>query len=512
MNREESDASMVSALLPFILQFQCKVCLELLYEPVTLPCGNSICRRCFRAPCNSNLSKSGGLSIARQASCGSSSSSDTGSDACPMSRKDAQTSPGCSTQFDSSAHLTHSSQNCSESLKSANASSEVAMMNDVVASIGAYTCPIKSCRIKHRYRNEQVNIVIASCMEKLWPVEMDVMSKLKAGEDRLKQYWNPNKSICKDEGCLKSENNTMEKLAEKKDVADDLYDIIKSCIEPAIVNAPYLQLPFLLRAKVLAELGRFEEASNDAQHAATINHINRRGVIAGKLVAWRQRMFESKLHLLATCAISTLFSQDFQGSTESSVSATVKAAADELRREIFNVINEPNPEVIQQPIPQSMLYILNGLVQRLTSCSSFAIETPRNSIQAVFHTILSPSEIECTMCLSQIRSPLTCPCGHSWCRNCLIKSLDHSRHCPMCRQKLPQIGYYLCRPVDHTLDFLSRNALPTSPIPQSIADIPTNPIGSIEKIPIFIGFLVFPGMTQGFQFYEPRYRVGHLLM
>ena len=41
--------------------------------------------------------------------------------------------------------------------------------------------------------------------------------------------------------------------------------------------------------------------------------------------------------------------------------------------------------------------------------------------------------LECAICLRLVAEPITIPCGHTFCRCCLVKSLQHQKKCPTCR-------------------------------------------------------------------------------
>ncbi|KFA65987.1 hypothetical protein S40285_07176 [Stachybotrys chlorohalonatus IBT 40285] len=45
-------------------------------------------------------------------------------------------------------------------------------------------------------------------------------------------------------------------------------------------------------------------------------------------------------------------------------------------------------------------------------------------------------EMDCQICYALFYDPLTTACGHTFCRSCLHRILDHSRYCPICRRKL----------------------------------------------------------------------------
>ena len=44
-----------------------------------------------------------------------------------------------------------------------------------------------------------------------------------------------------------------------------------------------------------------------------------------------------------------------------------------------------------------------------------------------------PDEFACPLCANLLFEPVTTPCGHSFCRDCLLRAMDHKNHCPVCR-------------------------------------------------------------------------------
>ncbi|KAM0197050.1 hypothetical protein ACHAPA_002560 [Fusarium lateritium] len=46
------------------------------------------------------------------------------------------------------------------------------------------------------------------------------------------------------------------------------------------------------------------------------------------------------------------------------------------------------------------------------------------------------AEMDCQVCYQLFYDPLTTSCGHTFCRSCLHRILDHSRYCPICRRPL----------------------------------------------------------------------------
>lgn len=45
-------------------------------------------------------------------------------------------------------------------------------------------------------------------------------------------------------------------------------------------------------------------------------------------------------------------------------------------------------------------------------------------------------DFECTLCCRLMWQPVTTPCGHSFCRTCLDRCMDHKAACPLCQTSL----------------------------------------------------------------------------
>ncbi|KAH6586456.1 hypothetical protein BASA50_000411 [Batrachochytrium salamandrivorans] len=658
---------MEQALALIVTAFQCAACMELLYQPLTLPCGFTICRRCFRRPSCKPLPTQQTLA-AKPVSAAASLIPPYPTPFCPSA--DQLETPSTTGQSNYSAVVvplrevsgaiahdtpaittTTTSTITASTLRgipSSQTSAEVpavvgqsawdaeqeAAARAAVDCIGAYICPVKACRRQHRFRGECVDVVLSTLLERIFPDEVAALQAVMQGELRLKQYWNPKQPMCQVGGvCDDGSSDPTSCTAQQKH--QELMAIITDCFAPVIAQCPHLQLPYVICAKIYAELGRFDEATAHARHASMLNPSNRRGLITEKLVVWRQRMHESQLHILATCAISALYSPDFHNDNTGGVAQSVQTAVEDLRTEIYSCIDkevssdrpasqnnggvaaagyrsnhisnvpcssmsDPGRSAVVvaasdicidsalSSIPPSLLQTLKLLSIRTATAYPDVVASARaaESMSAqpftsmttqhktlsslppiscliysrISDSLITPFDLECHLCLSPMVSPVTCPCGHSWCKNCLLKSLDHSRDCPMCRSKLPPIGYFMRRPTNRIMELLGRTmaeaahqrrsmstansaahnrlASPStllnaqgenaasSTVPYSLfgeladdgdamiegmdkeaIEEPEASFGSVEKIPIFVCSLVFPGSSQGYHMFEPRYRV-----
>lgn len=117
-------------------------------------------------------------------------------------------------------------------------------------------------------------------------------------------------------------------------------------------------------------------------------------------------------------------------------------------------------------------------------------------------------ELECQICYSMMLDPLTTTCGHTYCRKCLARVLDHSPHCPMCRRALtvpPSLGG---QPSNAVLTDLLNSLCPelVAARAEAVAREERDSPGE-SNIPLFCCTLGFPSMPTYLHIFEPRYRL-----
>jgi Lon protease-like protein len=270
-----------------------------------------------------------------------------------------------------------------------------------------YNCVV--CKSKHIVEN-QINSLIHSLLSKLFPVQQRQLQDLKQLEYSYKEG----------------------------DIRMDLLD--------KICNDTILQLPFIIRSKILAEKGQFSEARRDCHKADELNSQNKRGLVSLQLASY----FE-ELQSNPRCR-----------------------AVSDMRSHLKRVCQD----LCQKEIKSHIL-----LNQHL-----------RDHLHLV-----QKEDFECVLCLDTFVDPISTPCGHTYCRNCLIRSLDCSRQCPTCRLPIPTIGYFMHAKTNKFIySFLELLNATKPTVPFSFPRI---------WIPIFFNSLVFPNSTTSFHFFECHYRV-----
>ncbi|KAF7712431.1 Uncharacterized protein PECH_003245 [Penicillium ucsense] len=118
------------------------------------------------------------------------------------------------------------------------------------------------------------------------------------------------------------------------------------------------------------------------------------------------------------------------------------------------------------------------------------------------------SEVDCQVCYSLILDPLTTPCGHTFCRKCVARILDHTDLCPVCRRKVGTPAAVRSEPINRTIAQIIDYFFPDHVASRRQADAEDESGGDHEKdLPLFVCTLSFPTMPTFLHIFEPRYRL-----
>ena len=119
------------------------------------------------------------------------------------------------------------------------------------------------------------------------------------------------------------------------------------------------------------------------------------------------------------------------------------------------------------------------------------------------------NEVDCHVCYGVMLDPLTTNCGHTFCRKCVARILDHSNLCPICRRTLLVRPGAINEPTNKRLaslldalcpDLVAARAEAVSQEEQAMASDDSN-------VPLFPCTLAFPSMPTFLHIFEPRYRL-----
>ncbi|CAJ1422196.1 unnamed protein product [Effrenium voratum] len=137
------------------------------------------------------------------------------------------------------------------------------------------------------------------------------------------------------------------------------------------------------------------------------------------------------------------------------------------------------------------------------------------------------SQLECPLCLGLLWEPASIPCGHTLCRCCLARTLDHAfdtaPSCPMCRKDLaPYLAWLNARaraqrvhggaqiPVDKKIAAIIERCFSEKERLEREAQVRTAEAeadGRDFSVPIFICSMAMPSVACPLHIFEPRYRL-----
>ncbi|XP_077465913.1 LON peptidase N-terminal domain and RING finger protein 3-like isoform X2 [Stigmatopora argus] len=123
--------------------------------------------------------------------------------------------------------------------------------------------------------------------------------------------------------------------------------------------------------------------------------------------------------------------------------------------------------------------------------------------------ILDPTDLECSLCMRLLYEPVTTPCGHSFCLQCLKRCLDHNPKCPLCKEELSE--YLVQRQYSKTtlMENLIARYLPSELMErQKIHNEEMAELSNLNKnVPIFVCTMAFPTVPCPLHIFEPCYRL-----
>ena len=110
---------------------------------------------------------------------------------------------------------------------------------------------------------------------------------------------------------------------------------------------------------------------------------------------------------------------------------------------------------------------------------------------------------ECAICCELLYEPFTAPCGHSFCRRCVVASLRHSAKCPSCRTTWQ--GIPAAPPVNATLAALLARLAPEAYAARGASAAPLEH-KPVARVGLFVLDHMLPKQRMKIHVFEPRYR------
>lgn len=122
-------------------------------------------------------------------------------------------------------------------------------------------------------------------------------------------------------------------------------------------------------------------------------------------------------------------------------------------------------------------------------------------------------DFECSLCYRLLWQPASTPCGHTFCRPCIDRWLDHSPTCPLCKMALDEFLADRERATTTFLQHAMETLLPAATAERQLAhdaELLSDSLAGQDRhheIPIFVCTLAFPSLPCPLHVFEPRYRL-----
>ncbi|XP_062934381.1 LON peptidase N-terminal domain and RING finger protein 2 [Cynocephalus volans] len=119
------------------------------------------------------------------------------------------------------------------------------------------------------------------------------------------------------------------------------------------------------------------------------------------------------------------------------------------------------------------------------------------------------TDFECALCMRLLFEPVTTPCGHTFCLKCLERCLDHAPHCPLCKDKLSELlasrNFNITILAEELIFRYLSDELSDR---KRIYDEEMMELSNLTRdVPIFVCAMAFPTVPCPLHVFEPRYRL-----
>eukprot|EP00163_Fabomonas_tropica_P017482 TRINITY_DN3105_c0_g2_i1.p1 TRINITY_DN3105_c0_g2~~TRINITY_DN3105_c0_g2_i1.p1 ORF type:complete len:616 (+),score=131.68 TRINITY_DN3105_c0_g2_i1:291-2138(+) len=119
-------------------------------------------------------------------------------------------------------------------------------------------------------------------------------------------------------------------------------------------------------------------------------------------------------------------------------------------------------------------------------------------------------DLLCKICSTLLYDPVTTRCGHSFCKQCLMRALDHTPKCPVCRTTLLSGAFATSLVLKNVIQHLYPEQYERRAHVHGVdgaAGAGTGASPHRQRIPVFVVDDLLPGCKIQLHVFEPRYRL-----
>ncbi|KAM6261736.1 LON peptidase N-terminal domain and RING finger protein 1 [Porphyrio hochstetteri] len=123
--------------------------------------------------------------------------------------------------------------------------------------------------------------------------------------------------------------------------------------------------------------------------------------------------------------------------------------------------------------------------------------------------LIDVSDFECALCMRLFFEPVTTPCGHTFCKGCLERCLDHAPQCPLCKESLKEYLANRKYSITELLEELIMKYLADElhERKRMHAEETAEHSNLTKNVPMFVCTMAYPTVPCPLHVFEPRYRL-----
>ena len=265
------------------------------------------------------------------------------------------------------------------------------------------TC--KRCNCVSNANFSSVNVLLSNLIQKLFQNEYQTAAKIVQGK-KLLENKEPRHAIDIFDKALQNSCQNIDALCWRSDAFFrlDLWDLALRDINAAFRLQPQLCRIVQRKAKILARMGNLEESAIAFVHCLLIEPTN------------------YSHHEETAMVLSNLFSPLYKNSLSN-------------LRQLFEgnmpSLDDENTYTTLKFFDFEKIYVTSGSPE-INDAIGQQTET-RQKLVVDTKSVTMKEELQCKLCLDILLYPVTTACGHTFCRDCLKRTLDHRVDCPCCR-------------------------------------------------------------------------------
>ncbi|KAK3864338.1 hypothetical protein Pcinc_029966 [Petrolisthes cinctipes] len=381
------------------------------------------------------------------------------------------------------------------------------------------TCKVCQCRVKNQTVNVKPNVLISSLVDRWWAGEEEGVKLRSQGNEcfRNKQlekavelYNQAFRSASQDHLLLSNRSHVLHTLGKAEEALKDA--------EAAVRCRPEWAKGYFRKAMALDSLGHYDDSLISLMQCAVLEESNSLHSIKDEICKAYHRLLtrltsgrrysldryhHHHLHHLHHC-----YSRHTPALSDPSIPLASDSEDSEDSDDGRKTHPSGNSPLLNEEIPH-----LRIIMDKYNKEMERNKKVNHGYVRAVDPNSLDKKDFECTLCFRFLYQPVTTPCGHSFCRTCLDRCLDHSTFCPLCKTSLK---LYLAERRSAVTEFVEK-AMQTVMAgdckdrqrqhEEEMDELAAAGKDSHHEIPIFVATLGIPTVSCPLHVFEPRYRL-----